>query len=297
MGILASVTGTASQLTDTTNRNIDSSSEAEQVLDRIGQDMDGMINRPDVDQYYVNLTGNDEFFFYGQTPGYFSNTTTTTQQSPVSLLGFRISTTANSSLMPSLERANQGLTWSASFGPPFLVFPMRTSATQSLTATAGTIPSLWGSLVNDPDTAPSFWHTIGSQVFRLEICYQLRDGTFTLTPPSPSSPPATSTGTSSPLPPVPGSVNDTTGLVVAIALLDTKSRQMVSETSWKSLIAALPDPSQTDLNATPVRLMESSWKAKISQPKFASVAGIPPEAAAQVRIFQRFYALGTPYAR
>ncbi len=297
MAILASVTGTASRLTDTTNRNIDSSSEAEQVLDRIGQDVAGMISRPDVDQYYVNSTGNDQFFFYCQTPGYFSNTITTTQQSPVSLIGFRISTTANSSLVPSLERATQGLTWSASVGSPFLVFPTRTSVTQSLSATVGTIPSLWGSLVSDPDTAPSFWHAIGTQVFRLEICYQLRDGTFTLTPPSPSSPPATSTGTTSPPPPVPGSVNDTTGLVVAIALLDTKSRQIMSGTSWKSLIAALPDPSQTDLTASPTRLMESLWNAKINQASFASVAGIPPEAAAQVRIYQRFYALGAPYAR
>jgi hypothetical protein len=166
-----------------------------------------------------------------------------------------------------------------------------------LTATAGTIPSLWESLVSDPDTAPSFWHTIGSQVFRLEICYQLSDGTFTLTPPSPSSPPATSTGTSSQIPPVPGSVNDTSGLVVAIALLDTKSRQTVPATSWKSLIAALPDPSQTDLHATPIRLMESSWKAKLNEATFASVASVPPEAAAQVRIYQRFYALGAPYSR
>lgn len=297
MAVLASVTGTASHLTDSTNRNIDCSTEAEQVLDRIGEDVVGIINRPDVDQYYVNSIGNDQIFFYCQTPGYFSNTTTATQQSPISLIGFRIGTTASASSVPSLERAAQGLTWSSSPGSPFLVFPTRTSATQSMTATAGTIPSLWGSLVNDPDTAPSFWHTFGSQVFRLEICYQLRDGTFTLTPPSPSSPPAASTGTSPPLPPVPGSVNDTTGLVVAIALLDTKSRQIMPATSWASLIAALPDPSQADLNATPVRLMDSSWKAKINQSAFASMAGIPPEVAAQIRVYQRFYALEAPYSR
>jgi hypothetical protein len=291
------VTGTASRLTDTTNRNIDSSSEAEQILDRIGQDVVRMINRPDVDQYYVNSTGNDEFFFYCQSPGYFSTTTTTSQQSPISLVGFRISTTANPASAPSLERAAQGLTWSASGGSPFLVFPARTSVTQSLAATAGTIPSLWGTVVNDPDTSPSFWHTIGNQVFRLEICYQLRDGTFTLTPPSSSSPPTASTATTSPLPPVPGSVNDTTGLVVSIALLDTKSRQMVPATSWTSLIAALPDPSQSDLSATPVRLMESVWKARLNDSAFASVAGIPPAAAAQIRVYQRIYALGVPYAR
>ena len=124
MAILASVTGTASHLTDTTNRNIDSSGEAEQILDRIGQDVVGIINRPDVDQYYVNSIGNDQIFFYCQTPGYFTNTTSTTQQSPISLIGFRIGTTANASSLPSLERAAQGLTWSVRQDHPFWSFPL-----------------------------------------------------------------------------------------------------------------------------------------------------------------------------
>ena len=297
MALLASVMGAATRLTDTTNRSIDASSEADQVLDRIGQDMAGMVNRSDTDQYFVNSPANDQMFVYSQTPGYFDNSTTTSQQSPLSLIGYRISPSANPSLAPALERVAQGLTWSGADNFPFLVFPPRTSVTQSLTATSGTIPLQWGGIVKDTDTTPSFWHTVGSQIFRLEICYELRDGTFTLTPPTPSAPPPASTVMSSPLAPVPGSITDTTGLVLAIAVLDNKSRQFVPSASWKTLIAALPDVTQSDLSATPVRLMESSWKAKINQSTFASAAGIPPEAAAQVRIYQRFYALGAPYAR
>jgi len=297
MALMASMMGTTTRLIDTTSRNIDTTSEAEQVLDRIGQDLAGMVIRSDIDQYYVNSSTNDQIFVYSQTPGYFDNSTSAPQQSPLSLIGYRISTSANPSLAPALERVAQGLTWSGTDNFPFLVFPSRTSVTQSLTATSGTIPLQWGGIVNDPDTTPSFWHTVGSQIFRLEICYQLRDGTFTLTPPTPSTPQPVSTGTSLPLAPVPGSINDTTGLVVAIAVLDNKSRQVVPAASWKTLIAALPDITQSNLSATPVQLMESSWKAKLNQPSFAATAGLPISIAGQVRVFQRYYSLNPPTAR
>jgi hypothetical protein len=297
MAFVASITGTVARLTETTNRNIDAPSEAEQVLDRIGQDVAGMVVRSDIDEYFVSSPGNDQMFVYSQTPGYFDNSTPTPQQSPLSLIGYRISTSANPSLAPALERVAQGLTWSSTDNLPFLVFPPRTSATQDLTATFGTIPLQFGGIVHDPDTTPSFWHTVGSQIFRLEICYQLRDGTFTLTPPTPSAPPPASTASSSPTPPVPGSLNDTTGLVVAIAVLDSKSRQIVPAASWKTLIAALPDLTQSDLNSTPVRLMESSWKTILNQPTFATTAGLPVTAANQVRVFQRYYSLEPPIAR
>jgi hypothetical protein len=297
MAVLVSMMGTATRLADTTNRNIDAASEAEQVLDRIGQDMAGMIIRSDVDQYFVNSSGNDQLFVYSQTPGYFENSTGKPQQSPVSLIGYRISTSANSSLAPALERVAQGLTWSGADNFPFLVFPPRTSVTQCLTAISGTIPIQWGNIVNDPDIIPSAWHTIGSQIFRLEICYQLRDGTYTLTPPMPSAPPAFPTGTSSPIAPVPGSINDTAGLIVAIAVLDNKSRQIVSAANWKTLIAALPDITESDFSATPVQLMESSWKAKLDQPTFAVTSGLPTPVAAKVHVFQRYYSLDAPTAR
>ena len=297
MALVASMMGTASRLTDTTNRNIDATSEAEEVLDRIGQDMAGMVIRPDIDQYFLNSPANDEMFVYSQTPGYFDSSTAAAQQSSVSLIGYRISTSANPSLTPALERVAQGLTWSGADNFPFLIFPPRKSVTQSLTATSGTIPLQWGGVVNDADTTPSFWHTVGSQVFRLEICYQLRDGSYTLTPPTPSAPPPASTGTSSPIAPVPGSINDTTGLVVAIAVLDSKSRQIVPAANWKTLIAALPDVTQNDLSSAPAQLMESSWKAKLNQPAFVATAGVPLAAAAQIHVFQRYYALDPPEAR
>ena len=296
MAIIFSMMGLTFRLTDSTTRGGDSSTEARQVLDRIGEDVAGMLIRPDVDQYYLNAPGNDQMFFYSETAGYFDGTSTPPQQSPLSLVGYRISTSANPSLPPVLERITQGLTWAGANALPFLVFPPRTSVIQNVSATAGIIPTQWSSIVNDGDTAASFWHTIGGQVFRLEICYQLRDGTFTLTAPTPSKPPALSTATTTPTPVVAGSINDTVGLVVAIAVIDSKSRKIIPTTSWTSLIAALPDPSASDLSANPAVLMDSTWNAKINSPGFAQTAGIPVTAATQVRIYQRYYPLNAPLA-
>jgi len=295
-GILFSMMGMAFRVTDSSIRSGDSSTEAREVLDRIGEDVSGMLIQRDVDQSFSNVPGNDEMFFYSQTAGYFDGTSTATQQSPVSLVGYRISTTANASLPPQLERVTQGLTWTGTGGLPFLVFPVYVPGTPANpvttlpAATAGTIPVAWSSVVTDHDTAPSFWHVIGSQVFRLEICYQLRNGTFTLTPPSPSNPPAVSATVT------PGSINDTIGLVVAIAMLDAKSRKIVPTASWPHLIAALPDPTATNLGNTPPQLMDSLWNTAINQSSFAATANLPAAAASQVRVYQRYYPLNAPQA-
>jgi len=321
LAIILSIVNAASKVADNAFRSGDSSEEATQILDRISADVAGMIIRPDVDQYYVNQAGNDEMFFYSQTPGYFGTSTapvTSTEQSPVSLIGYRISTTANANLPPMLERLVQGVTWDGQTGTlplPFLTFAAPTSVSLApAAATGGTIPLAWSAAspdpITDPDTNPdtsaSYWHTVGPQVFRLEICYQLRDGSFTLKPPTPSAPPALSTSTTSPVPPVPGSINDTTGIVVAIAVLDTKSRQIVPPASWAGLITALKDPTQTDLGPSPYTvgstppvpiLMNTTWNNALQASGFAQSVGIPQMAAAQITVYQRYYPLTAPIAK
>jgi prepilin-type N-terminal cleavage/methylation domain-containing protein len=297
--IIFSIMGMALRVTDSTTRGGDTAIEARQVLDRIGQDISGMLIRPDVDQYYVKAVGNDQMFFYSQTAGYFDSTTPFDQESPVSLVGYRISWSVNTTTPPVLQRLAQGLNWSGAKALTFLTFPPpafppRVPSSPAYTASSGTIPVQWNSLVTDPDTAPSFWSTTGSQVFRLEIVYQLRDGTFTLTPPTPATPPAITTTTTQPLPPVPGSINDTVGIVVAIAVLDNKSRQIVPAASWGQLISALHDPVASDLTASPAVLMDSTWNTALNQPSFAATEGIPVTAASQIRVYQRYYPLNAP---
>lgn len=302
MATIFSIMGMTLRLTDSTTRGGDTGIEARQVLDRIGEDFSGMLIRPDIDQYYEKVAGNDQMFFYSQTAGYFTTTTPFNQESPVSLVGYRISSSVNTTTPPVLQRLAQGLNWSGANALTLLTFPPttlppRTPSSSAYKATFGMIPVQWNSLVTDTDTTPSFWSTIGSQVFRLEIVYQLRDGTFTLIPPTPAIPPAISTATTQPLPPVAGSINDTVGIVVAIAVLDNKSRQIVPAASWSQLISVLRDPTTSDLTsspATPAVLMDSTWNTALNQPSFPTTAGIPVTAASHIRVYQRYYPLNLP---
>lgn len=309
MAIIFSMMGLTFRLTDSTTRGGDSSQEALQVLDRIGEDVAGMLIRPDVDQYYFNTTGNDKMFFYSQTAGYFAGTPAPTQQSPLSLVGYRITSSANPSLPPQLERISQGLNWTEANALPLLVFtplsppitppvnPILSRPQVAAGAANGTIPLTWPTQVNG---ATSFWHVISGQVFRFEVCYQLRDGTYTLQAPTPSTPPNLPNNGTQPIAPVAGDINDTIGLVVAIAVLDAKSRQLIPappNPTWASLIAALPDPSANDLGSSPAKLMDSTWNSQINSSGFAQTAGIPAMAAAQIRVYQRYYPLNVPLSR
>lgn len=299
MVITFGILGTATRVADSAARGGDNSIEALQVLDRIGADIAGMLIRPDIDEYFVKAPGNDEMFFYSQTAGYFNGTTTAataTLQSPISLVGYRISSSVNASIPPVLQRVVQGLNWSGSNALPFLIFaPTAPYSANMVTLAnpANTIPVVWKSVVTDVDNAPSFWHTIGGQIFRFEICYQLRDGSFTLIAPTPATPVTPAPGTTAPIPAVPGNLNDTVGIVIAIAVLDNKSRAMVPLGSWAGLVAAFPDPTLSQLTS-PAQLMDSTWNAVLNQPGFPQSAGIPVAAASQIRVYQRYYPLNVP---
>src|ERR1700678_2377540 len=151
------------QLTDATGRSADSGIEAKQVLDRIGADVAGMVNRVDVDQLYYSASAgeNDKMFFYSEQTGFFNSAATTyyaANQSPVSLVGYRVNTGdsingATGKPVPVLERLARGLTAGpdddANGGPytlplQYLSFPAATSPTIYQSAVGGSIPSVWG---------------------------------------------------------------------------------------------------------------------------------------------------------
>ena len=295
-GILSKLIASASEIAEVESADGNSGLEAKQVLDRIGTDIASMLVRPDVDQYYLKVAGNDEFYFYSQAQSVFADSIDSTQQSPVALIGYRISSTVNNSGLPVLQRIAEGMTWDQSNASlAFLVFPARTSVTQALTATTGTIPSQWPKVVDDSQSDTN-WQVVGNQIFRMEVCFQLRDGSFTLTPPTPSTMQAPSTSGTSPAPPVAGSIVDTVGMIVALGVLDTRSRQVVPAGAWPNLTGntLLRDPSVQDFAASPSSLMDSIWTSAVQQGSFSQAAGIPSQAASQIKIYQRYYPLNAP---
>lgn len=148
------------------HEQMDADSQARQLLDRMAVDFAQMIKRSDVNYYWKGgtggtQTGNDQVAFYSAVPGYYSTTTSTTQ-SPISLIGYRVN--ANKA-----ERLGKGLLWNG-------VNPTEAPLV------------FWQAIAapTDADYSAS-GENIGPQVFRFEYCYLSTDGTISITPPSISS--------------------------------------------------------------------------------------------------------------
>ena len=261
LAMIFGVVQSASKLADSSERGGDSDIEARQVLDRIGMDIAGMVIRPDVDQlYYKNdfgagNAGNDAMFFYSQQAGYLPPATLASQSSPVTLVGYRINTTDHVSAEPILERLALGLTWDGDPASPtapsmqFLAFPVKANANDYPVANGGTIPSQWAAIIGAApydNGVSTYYDTVGSQIFRLEICFQLKSGDFSQNPGYINSAPNNS------------GIGNTTAIIVAIATLDSKSRKLVPAAAWPALIGALSDSVAGDFAQTPPVLMDRS---------------------------------------
>jgi hypothetical protein len=57
------------------------------------------------------------------------------------------------------------------------------------------------------------------------------------------------------------------------------------------MIGALADPTESDLTATPPKLMAQTWTSAMKSLSFAQNCGIPKVAAGQIRIYQRYFYL------
>lgn len=308
--LMFSIMESALRISDSTSRGADSAIEAREVMDRIGVDIAAMVVRPDVDQFYYSGNAasgeNDKMFFYSQVTGYFPSDTASaayyaTYQNSATLVGYRINRTDNPSGLPVLERLARGLTAGPDNNPngaftsplQYLTFPARTSATNFQTAISGSITNQWGNdqgqafqdvgsaAGNYDDGTSTYYSVVGSQVFRLKVCFQLRDGSFSLYP-----------GYTNCAPVYPAAITNTVAIVVAVAILDSKSRLLVPSSSWTKMITALPDP--TPQNLATNGLMDGLWNHALNQSTFAATAGIPAVAASHIKVYQRYYYLNTP---
>jgi len=120
----------------------------------------------------------------------------------------------------------------------------------------------------------------GSQTFRLEYTYLLK--------------PDPATGAAATLSNTPyrtGGINgfrDVAAIVVAIGVLDSKSRAFASngQRPWDdaSLVTALPDVLDGSMPLT-------AWTSTLNGGTFASASGLPERAANNVRVYQRYFYL------
>jgi hypothetical protein len=323
----------AANITTLGHKQMDADSQARQVMDRMTLDVAQMVKSSDVDYYLKSSAasplrnllqpGNDKIAFYSAVPGYYLSGSTSTQQSPVSLVSYRVNA------QHKLERMGKGLVWNAFstvetpvvFMPIPLASPLPIGELPSPTPSPLSTPA-WPNVDNlsasptpDPNT-----EVIGSQVFRFEYYYLVQGrvpaGAVPSPAPSPSpailsnipwdtricscppSPTPTATPTPAITPPAvcchtaPEGMQDVIAVVADIAVIDPKSRGLVTDAQLARLNGADGQPPLlVDFSAgmTPGQLL-AQWRAALD----ANTVGLPRPAISGIRVYERYLYLSPP---
>jgi hypothetical protein len=225
----------AASITTLGHKVIDTDSQARQLLDRMSLDFAQLVKRSDVDFFAKGtvapnsvggtMAGNDRIAFYSTVPGYYPSTS---YQSPLSLVAYRMNSDSTSSSHSKLERMGKGLMWNGASltDTPLVFMPLTISATWPAATSS-----------SQADTA---YEVIGPQVFRFEYCYLLTSGSLSVTPPA--------------------SISQIAAFVVDIATIDAQSKVLLTNTQIASLAGQLSDYAS---NMVPGQL-RNNWQNTIN---------------------------------
>jgi hypothetical protein len=259
----------AATITTVGHKRMDADSSARQLLDRMAIDFAQMVKRSDVD-YFAKRTaapnsvggtmaGNDQIAFYSAVPGYYPSGYSPGSQSPVSLVAYRVKS------QNKFERLGKGLVWNgvSSTDTPVVFLPLLISNT-------------WPYATNqspDPSSA-SAYETMGPQVFRFEYYYLLKNGGFSDTPWD------TGAGHTA----VKG-MQDVSAIVASVAVIDSKSRVLLTDSQVAALAAGLSD---YVVGIAPGQL-RANWQAYLD-----GIISLPRPAISGIRLYERYFYLSPP---
>jgi len=255
---------------------MDADSQARQLFDRMAVDFAQMVKRSDVSYYLKNQanpqTGNDQIAFYTSGPGYYPSDS---YQSPISVVAYRVNPDPTPAPAASpysrVERMGTGLLWNGYTGSwPSMVFVDPPAYTQ-------TISAQWPGAISNSGN-DSAYEVFGPQIFRLEYYYLLTTGILSTGPWIDTNAVA---------------IKDVAAIVVAIAVIDPKSKVLLSSAQIKTLAGKLPDydPSIVAGQFLP------KWQAILDNTiaPDAQITAMPRPAISGVRLYERyFYLAATP---
>jgi prepilin-type N-terminal cleavage/methylation domain-containing protein len=297
---LCTIINSTSATLGTSWSRLQSDEDGRLVLDRLQIDLQNMLIRPDIDYDFIQNTGpgNDWLGFYASEPGYTTPTGTTKRVMTVIDYQTYVNPTT---LRPTLERGSNDIFQWAS-GTSGMIFSSNpTIYTTSSTQTGG---STIYSLEAEPNDTTKPTDILSNAVFRFEVSYLVQIPASQNTSRNLNS----SNNPVSPvlLPYVPAylPISDVVAIVVTIAELDTQNSKIVPNSSWATLVAALPDATGSitvtgaggtaTYNVTAGTSTALAWNNAITGNGFAATAGIPQKAASAIRIYERYFYLTTP---
>ncbi len=318
--LVAQMLGPASAITGTGNKHIDTDTQARVILDRMAVDFAQMLRRTDIDYYLkaptgyknpnahgknIKLTGgaqkgNDQIAFFSQTPGY--NDTSSSWQSPVSLVAYRVNGNPNSASYLMLERMGKGLLWNGVLNStnPSAIYPIVFLPGQIAPvgggATTGPWAGSWYAAVNNDNTNASKdpdYQPIGPGVFRLEYYYLRKDGSI-------KDVPALTWDATQTVSANLNAFSDVESIVVAIAVIDPATRSMISPATLVNMLsdmADFKDANGNGIGAQKIGDLENNWNLAVqsaaSTGKTSDGSPFPPAAASAIRVYNRYFDLRT----
>lgn len=267
--LILQITHSVSTAINNTHKHMDADEQARFVLDRMAFDIVRMLRRTDIDYTFQNTAASS---VNSANPAFLSFYSTALGDSsasrPLSVIGYRV----NSAYQ--LERGALPVNW----------VPRETSPAGTLTAfSACAVDPQTQELrptqkLMQPNTLPNIsdsdYQVVGDQVFRFEFCYLVNGGTgakpfLSATPPT--------------------SLDDVLAIVVAIAVLDLKSRSLLSATQLDALAGALPPAAQIVQNDQDIA---TGWNKKVTDGALSrNNVAAPLAATSAVRLYQRYYYL------
>jgi prepilin-type N-terminal cleavage/methylation domain-containing protein len=201
---VSAMLSSAQQSISLSRKLLDCDDQARLAFARMQNDFTKIVKRTDVDFISAKQVGNDKIFFYTQAVGDTSNVTTFPYgaENPVSLVGYTVTSDPNiqTNIPIDLQRLGRGLNWLASNTLPAtdnMVFLTPATSAQNSTSPYpyfdpnSTLDGHWstagGATYNSIGAAPTYapttsvdpdYHVIGDEIFRLEFCYLLKDGSY-----------------------------------------------------------------------------------------------------------------------
>ena len=249
----------AATITTLGHKQMDADSQARQLLDRMAIDFAEMVKRNDIDFFAKGtaapnsvggtMAGNDRIAFYSTVPGYYPSTGS---KSPVSLVAYRINSLSGATAFNKMERLGKGLVWNgvSTTNAPVVFLPLTFSAT-------------WPAAVSSTATDTAY-EVIGPQVFRFEYCYLLTDGSRSI---------------------LPGNISGMAGIVADIAVIDPKSKALLTDAQIATIAAGLSDYTA---GMAPGQL-RTNWQTYLD-----GITNLPRPAISGIRLYERYFYLSPP---
>jgi type II secretory pathway component PulJ len=315
--LVSQMTNSTANTTNASQKYLDADIQARLAFSRMDLDFQGMINRKDVDCFFCkNANGSDAMYFYSEAPG--CSSISTAQTSTASFVGYRIanhrfSNTVEAALYPDnvLERVGAALYYQGTDGTPqshCVAYLVYSGSLPLKNTTLGDVQQVsmgndtgmgvtWDGNLSTSANLPNSSSIIADAIFRMEFCFQVKDpskygGRTFVVPVAPGAQPwanasfsGTGASTNATNPTMRQVNTDVAAVIVTIAVLDPKSRAMLTAANIADAARALPDGDDPSV--------ASAWITAINNGKFKSDSKLTQVAASQVRVYQRSFPIAT----